>query len=304
MGRFLAWLLASAALALIASVWGQPQHPSEASQVQTALGIDTDPSGNTATSLGSIEPCVSVSSGQTFDVDIFVTDVPNLAGWNAWFRYDGSVLNVVGADGKLFLAANPGSNVVEISPDNLPDSDGSYGIVTADMGETTGETGSGVLTRLTLKAVGEGASALTLTDVYLADSSIPPKAIGSTDNDKYFDGLISGAQVWVGQACPAGPLPTLTPPPVVTAAPTPAAAVSPSPATTAAQTPPPALATGAASPTALATGTASPTAPTSPAESEDSNGFPWVVVVIAVAAAVVVASGAALAFRWLVRRAG
>jgi len=295
MGRFLGWLLASAALALMASVSGQLAHPGEASQVQTAVGIDTDPSGNTATSLGSIEPCISVSSGQTFDVDIFVTDVPNMAGWDARLTYDGSVVNVVGMDTKLFLAANPGSNVIELSPDDLPDSDGAYGIVSADMGEWVGETGSGVLARLSLKAVGEGASALALTEVYLADPSIPPKPIGANSGGKYFGGPISGAQVWVGEACPTGPLPPLTPPPVATTAtPTPVGAViSPSPATTAARTLPP----------ATATGTASPTTPMSTVEGEDGGGFPWVMVVSAGAAAIVAASAAALVFRWLLRRA-
>src|SRR3990172_5345538 len=54
-------------------------------QILTVVGVDTNSSGNGATSLGSIETCQSVSAGGTFTIDIFVDEIPagrNLGGLN------------------------------------------------------------------------------------------------------------------------------------------------------------------------------------------------------------------------------
>ena len=62
----------------------------------TSVGVDVDPSGNTATSLGPIDSCRRVASDETFTIDVYIDDVANLALLNTFFTYDGSVVNVVG----------------------------------------------------------------------------------------------------------------------------------------------------------------------------------------------------------------
>jgi hypothetical protein len=289
---FAGLLVAGALLALTAALLGQVQHvgePTQASvaradEVRMATGIDADVSGNSATSLGNIDPCLSVTSGQTFDLDFFVADVSDLTGWQAMLQYDWSVLTVLEIDSNLFLAANAGSNLFELTPDTLPDRDGLFGVVVVDMGQAPGEDGSGVVVRLTLQAVGSGATSLTLSEVLFMDSNAEP--IGDIDGDDYFDGLISEAQIWVDEACPSEPLPTLIPVAPITATPgaTPTAV--------------------AASPTITETATPAgqPAEDSAPAGDEEGDGFPWAIVAGASAAAIVVAFASGVALVWLRRR--
>ena len=84
----------------------------------TVVGVDADPSGNTATSLGTIERCVDVSVGQAFDIDVFVDAIPedrDLAGFNYLLNYDPSKLQVNGCNHDMLLASQPGSYVVDLS---------------------------------------------------------------------------------------------------------------------------------------------------------------------------------------------
>jgi hypothetical protein len=283
-GRLLARVvLISACLVLISApgaiLLGSSQQVVGASQVSTTVGVDADPTGNEAASLGQIDACISVATGETFDVDVVVTDVTDLSGYEADFVYDGSVVSLVAMDPELFLAAEPGSNLVDLSAGRLPDTDGTYHMLVADVSQSVGEDGSGVLARLTLQAVGQGASDLSLSQVILGDSSA--RAIGDTDGDSYFDGPVSKARVYVDEACPSGPLPGLTP-----ASPS---AVSPeaTPASPAAATPTP--------------GTVEPISPAA-AATGDGSGFPWAIVGGASAGGVVVALALALVAGRLLQR--
>lgn len=275
-------VLVGASLGLVAlgmSMSGQSLDVSRASQVATTLAIDADPLGNSAASLADIDPCVSVAAGETFDVDVVVTDVTDLSGWEADFVYDGSVVSVVAMDPELFLAAEPGSTLVDLSAEPLPNTDGAYHMIVADISQSVGENGSGVLARLTLQAVGQGASDLSLSQVILGDSAA--KAIGDIDGDNVFDGPASKARVYVDEACPSGALPSLTPalPPALSPEATPAspAAASPTPATV------------------------EPIGPAAPA-TEGGGGFPWAIVCGASAGAVVAALALALVAGRLLRR--
>lgn len=276
-------VLVSACLGLVAvlgPVFGSSQQVSRASQVSTAMGIDADPAGNEATSLGEIDLCVSVATGETFDVDIFVADVVDLKGWQATFRYEGSVLRVAETDVELFLVGAERGRLLNLS-DLAPDQDGSFGLAVADMTPGGGHNGSGVLARVRLEAVGTGASFLTLDEIVLGDPAA--MAIGDVNDDGWFDGAVGHAQVWVDEPCPS-PLPTPTPRPTPTVRP--------------AETPP-----SAASPTPPAT-TVEPaeTTPATPSEDDDNGGFPWAIVCGASAGAVVAALALAIAGGRLLRR--
>jgi hypothetical protein len=266
-------------VAVLGPVFGSSPQVSRASQVPPAMGIDADPTGNEATSLGEIDLCVSVATGESFDVDIFVADVVDLKGWQVTFRYEASVLRVAESDVQFFLTGEPG-RLFNLS-DPAPDQDGSYGFAVADMTPGGAYSGSGVLARVTLEAVGTGGSFLTLDGIILGNPAAMP--LGDVDGDGSFDGAVGHAQVWVDEPCPS-PLPTPTPRPTPTERP--------------AETPP-----SAASPTSPAA-TVEPveTTPASPSEGGDNGGFPWAIVCGAGAGAVVVALALAFAGRRLLRR--
>jgi hypothetical protein len=264
-------VLAGVMLAAIAGTDGAFGRTESAAQVSIAIGIDADPAGNTATSLGPIDSCVSVSNGETFQVDLFVTDVVDLLAWEAYFAYDMTIVNVLDRDVEMFQAANPGSNMFDVS-ESLPDIDGWYRVAAADLAEPPApDSGSGVLARLTLKAVGPGVSPASLSPIDLnGDGTIDlgpflndfqGEPIGDLDGDRFFDGPTVNAQIAVDTACPGvtpGPSPT-----VPAASPTPTSAISPTPEV-------PATAT----PTQVATPSPASPTPVGPVATED-EGSAW-----------------------------
>ena len=131
---------------------------SHAAAPSTTVGVDVITSGNTATSLGAIDSCLSVSINDTFDVDLFVKDVSNLGHFEVpVFSYNGSVVNIVGNQ-VIGMFMGSGLLLLDNSDIFFPDSDGSFFIGALDLGGS--HSGSGVLARVTLKAVGAGVSPL------------------------------------------------------------------------------------------------------------------------------------------------
>ena len=196
------------ALAALGLEVGHSQEPA------TSLAIDADPTGNSDTSLGPQDSCISVSQGDTFEVDVTITDVIDLLAWEASFTYDPEVVQVTDRDVDLFQAADGDSTIFDVSQ-STPDSDGMYGLGAVDTADPVApDSGSGVLVRLTLEAVGPGASPLALPALDLNDDTVLDRgpvlrnvvgeAIGDDDGDGLFDGPISDAQVVVDGPCPTG----------------------------------------------------------------------------------------------------
>ena len=181
------------------------------SEVDTIVGVDADPTGNTATSLGTIDRCISVSSLDTFYVDLFVKDVTELRHWTGTFTFDSSVVDVTALSvDPYLLAVDPSSNVplwrfFDCYPDKCT-------VGALDTASTPGsaESGSGVLGRLELTALSAGTSELYFTlwwpfgisGVYLEDLSGAPIGDLDGDPDHYFDGLVFNAIVVVDGPCP------------------------------------------------------------------------------------------------------
>lgn len=166
------------------------------------VGVDADPTGNSATSLGVIDDCKEVAEGQSFDIDIYVEDVSDLAGFAFGLTYEPSILTVTARDSGFFLG--PGG--LELG-DLLPDRDGNWYYGYAG---STG-SGSGVLMRVTLETLATGISPLLLQDVQMSDP------IGMPFQADY----TVGAFIAVGESCSETPL---TPTPAATSTPAPQAA--------------------------------------------------------------------------------
>lgn len=184
--------------------------PAALAQGTPTLAIDVDPTGNSATLLGPREVCIEVDNGDTFDVDLTVKDVTDLSAWQAYIGFDNTVVNVVDRDVQMFVASGPGANAFDISGSVPHDEDRPYLVGAANIADPPeGISGSGVLARLTLEAVGDGLTDLTSglqpTDI---EQPVGPtltdvngKQIADSDGDSFFDAPILDAKVAVGQGC-------------------------------------------------------------------------------------------------------
>jgi hypothetical protein len=155
--------------------------------------------GNTDTAVGSIQNSRSTACGSTFDVDVVIQGVTNIAGFQADLLYNPAVLKVTGVNYN-FLLTTTGTAVIDFG-DATPDTDGDFFLLAAMYSITpfTGASGNGVLARITLEAVGSGSSALDLTSVKMADDtaiSIPP-----TDANGFYVGPVSDASIVVNPPC-------------------------------------------------------------------------------------------------------
>jgi hypothetical protein len=195
------------------------QHGSGAAQGPLEVSVDADPEGNTADSLGSQEGCVSVSSGDTFDVDITISNVDDLVAWELYLKFEPSIVQVVDADIGMFLASNPGSSLIRKSDAYI----GRQFLGAADQ-RLLGASGSGVLARVTLQAIGPGVSDARILYLdfnhdgrddfgpRLTDREGSP--IGDVTGDGVFDGPTNHAIIAVDESCDAAtPTPTLPPTP-------------------------------------------------------------------------------------------
>ena len=186
--------------------------PGSASAEGPNLELDASPTDNEATEPGRADSCVSVDPGERFQVDVIIRDVEDLLAWELYLEYDPAIVEVEENDVHQFQEGNPGSSVFDVS-ERLPDSDGLFRLAAADTSDPPRpDSGSGVLARITLKTVAPGQSDLTLASRDLdgdGDPDLGPflrnaagEIIGDENDDTFFDGPITDAEVRVGTACP------------------------------------------------------------------------------------------------------
>ena len=214
-------ILPIAALLLsIVALAAPPVSVPAAGQEPLAIGIDANAEGNGPLTLSTIDPRVSVCPGDVFDVDIFIRDVEELLAWEVYVGFDPAVLEVVGRDVEMFLAGNPGSFVLDVSG-RVPDP-GLYQVAAADTSDPpTPDSGSGVLFRLSMRALDLGTSEIELIvrDIDgdgLADlgpllRNVDGDVLGDTNGDTIFDGPIAGVEVAVDTDCDGAALDSTTP---------------------------------------------------------------------------------------------
>lgn len=186
--------------------------PQGTSAQEPMLSVDADPTGNEATEVGPHNSCISVATGDSFDIDIVIRDVEDLLAWELYFEYDPTIVEILKRDVRLFQSANRGSAVYDVS-EPLPDDDGLYRLAAADTADPVSpDSGSGVLARLSFVAIGPGVSTASLArrdlngdgklDIgpFLRNTDAEP--IGDDDGDTLFDNVSGAAQIAVDSPCP------------------------------------------------------------------------------------------------------
>ncbi len=178
-------------------------------QDSPSLGIDVDPTGNSATLLGDRQVCLEVTSGASFDIDVTVENVTELSAWEIYLGYDASVIQIVDRDVQMFLTSAPGSNAFDLS-ESVPDNRAPFRIGAANITDPPeGVTGSGVLARLTVTAIAGGVADLTVgpqpTDagrpIGPTLTDVDGNQIADSDGDSMFDAPILDAVIAVDESC-------------------------------------------------------------------------------------------------------
>jgi hypothetical protein len=160
-------LLAIVAVSVLVAVWvlrsddGSTRAQGEAIE----MGIDPEVTGNTASTLGTLEYCVRVDiESPAFDdvsdynIDVYVQgDTQAPVGYDAWVTYDASKVHIA-APSTDTLIKMPGAGYFG---DAVPDTDGKFIASAAYLSGGPGTAGDGVLVRLGLDI---GASGLVTFD--------------------------------------------------------------------------------------------------------------------------------------------
>lgn len=216
------------------------------------VGLDMQTEGNTGSSVGTIDGCRSVNIGDTFDVDVVVQDVPDplpdgsslgIGGYGFNLHFDPAVVQVTSAQNGLMVGTSSPYELIQpdyvrgqTNPGSLPSTSGDLRIDYLDL-STNYESGDGVLSRLTLTAVGAGTSDLTL-DAEIENQPAP--GVFMALGDAYNISQLQNAVLKVGASCEGAPVPTpFDPPDTFAGTPTPVpGSGSPTPAGSPAETVP------------------------------------------------------------------
>ena len=119
----------------------------------------------------SIQPYITKVWGtdEVFTVNITVTDVTNLYGWEIKLYYDSSILNGTSVSEGSFLKGTGETFFNYTIDDNYDATHGRIKVFNTLLGEIPGASGTGVLCIVTFETRDLGISALDLEDTLLAD---------------------------------------------------------------------------------------------------------------------------------------
>ncbi len=141
------------------------------------VAIDMNPTGNTSTSVGTIDPALSdVALNTPVTIDVVVKGVPadGLFGVGFELNYDPAFIKVtavtmtatpIGSVNVLQFSTAGGSPLINQSDiDTNPGEDADGSLRVDSVGTGPQETGSGRVSAITIECIASGTSALTLTD--------------------------------------------------------------------------------------------------------------------------------------------
>ena len=163
------------------------------------MGIDPETTGNTASTLGTLERCVRVDvPNPAFDgvsdytIDVYVKgDSQAPIGYDASVTYDQNIVHIA-APGTDTLIKMPGATEPTTEP--VPDGDGTFAAGAVYLDPTkVGTPGDGVLVRLGLDIGGSGVVAFALNP--------PPLSAYASEAGVHTLTLLS-AQLAINQDCP------------------------------------------------------------------------------------------------------
>jgi hypothetical protein len=169
-----------------------------------AISVDADITGNTATSLGERDECIEVNAGDSVQVDVTALNIPAsnpMITFNYRFRYDEDAITVTAADHQQLISSGANSSIPPLDAgDPIPDSDGEYLATVVDIDTSNPESGSGVLSRLTVMVdagAANGGYILGLVETVHIDDN----------NELQTPENINPAQLAVGVTCDSLPPP-------------------------------------------------------------------------------------------------
>ncbi len=201
-GALVALVVTAVAVILFWSADGGGQSASAVTTASVNLDAVSD-GANTATSVGTIDSCRALASGETAVLDLVIQDVSGLAGFEVDLVYDPAVVRVVTLTANIevdyeFLLAPVSTSVIELG-DALPDDGSGTFKLGAAQFPSSPVSGSGVLARFKIEAVGSGLTDIALTGVKLSDGTGTP--IPPSDTSNVYQGPISGATITVDGSC-------------------------------------------------------------------------------------------------------
>jgi hypothetical protein len=187
-------------------------HPAQANPNQV-IGLDMTPAPGGASASSGVDTCVQVAVGDSFEADVFATNLSSLVAYEFRVDFDPTILSLdKDAVDFNFLLAKDGGNAQFPVVDQ--ERDGRWFIGAADAQHP--DSGSGTLARITFKALKKGTSTLTIA----ADPTVFRPllkgalgvSVGDDNGDGYWDGGLSSGKAAVGQSC-SGSTPVVTPAP-------------------------------------------------------------------------------------------
>jgi hypothetical protein len=127
----------------------------------------------------AVDPPLSTANvGDTFSVNVNVTNVDNFTCWDLNLYYLNGVLNCVNATEGSFLKSGGSPYGAYFTKNITNNYNSTYGLLSAYstlLGSSSyAANGSGVIMTVTFMAVGGGSTALVLSDIMLGDGHIPP----------------------------------------------------------------------------------------------------------------------------------
>ena len=130
-----------------------------------------------------------VNIGQTFSVNVNITNVANLTGWQFAVYFRNGVLNCTNVTEGPFLKTGGETYFGRIISNNYNSTYGRAVAYSALLRNNTKADGSGVLATVTFKAIGGGSTVLHLQNTKLTNNESPSQPIPHTA----IDGMVHGA---------------------------------------------------------------------------------------------------------------